>query len=168
MAQREILCIDDDDQSLGVRKVLLETFGYRVTTSDKAREGLKLFRSRRVDAVVLDYQMPELDGGQLARKMKRARPHVPVLVLSALPWLPQGAPRECIDAFLTKGGPVNNLVHELEHLMEQAPPAPKVRMRAARTAGTVVGTVMAKLRALTRSRSRRRPKPLLPAAGQAQ
>ena len=162
MAQREILCIDDDAQSLQVRKLLLETFGFRVTASSRAREGLKLFRSRNVDAVVLDYEMPELNGGQLARKMKKARPRVPVVVLSALPWLPNDAPRGCIDAFVAKGGPINSLIHELEHLTEELAPDPaaKAPIRAARKAGAVVGALVAKIRGLSRSRTR---KPLMPA-----
>ncbi len=154
MPQWEILCIDDDLQSLKVRKVLLETFGFRVTTCSNARQGLKLFRSRNIDAAVLDYQMPELDGGQLAQRMKKARPQVPVVVLSALAWLPQGAPRGCIDAFLTKGGPINGLVHELEHLLRHSPPAPKARMRAARKAGAVIAVLAATVRGLAgRSRA---------------
>ena len=73
MRQREILCIDDDEQSLRVRKILLETFDFRVTTASSAREGLRFFRSHHVDAVVLDYEMPDMNGGEVARKMKSMR-----------------------------------------------------------------------------------------------
>lgn len=148
MRQREILCIDDDDQSLEVRKILLETFDYHVTTASNGREGLKLFKSREVDAVIVDYQMPEMDGGQVARAVKDMRPEVPVLVLSGLPRLPQEAPRECIDAFVTKGGPTSNLVHEIKHMIEAAPQPAKERMRAARMFGVLSGMMVEKLRGL--------------------
>jgi CheY-like chemotaxis protein len=147
MPQREILCIDDDVQSLRVRKILLETFDFRVTTASTPREGLKLFRARNVAAVVLDYQMPEMDGGEVARKMKSLRPEIPVVMLSALPWLPQGAPQECIDMFITKGGPTSQLVIELEQLIAAAP-ASAARMRGARLAGAVLGVVTQKVRGL--------------------
>ena len=88
MRQREILCIDDDEQSLLVRKLLLETRDFRVTTATSAKAGLLYFRTHHVDAVVLDYEMPEMNGGQVAQKMKSLRAQVPVLILSALPWLP--------------------------------------------------------------------------------
>jgi CheY-like chemotaxis protein len=66
-----------------------------------------------VDVVVVDYQMPGMNGGEVARAVKDLHPETPVLVLSALPRLPQEAPRECIDAFVTKGGPTSDLVQEL-------------------------------------------------------
>lgn len=152
MPQREILCIDDDAQTLEIRKLLLETFDFRVITATSAREGLNLFRSRNVDAVVLDYQMPEMDGGKVARKMKDLRPQVPVLVLSALPWLPAEAPRDCIDMFMTKGGSTSKLVSELEQLIAAAPSEAKAKLRAARVAGAVLGVVAAKVRGVTRAK----------------
>jgi CheY-like chemotaxis protein len=153
MQQREILCIDDDVQSLQVRKVLLETFDFHVTTASSPREGLKLFRSRNVAAVVLDYQMPGMDGGQVARKLKSLRPEIPVLVLSALPWLPQGAPRECIDMFMTKGGPTSMLARELEQLIASAPASAREPMRGARLAGAVLGVVAKTVRGLGKQKS---------------
>ncbi|MBZ5629878.1 MAG: response regulator [Acidobacteriia bacterium] len=160
MRQREVLCIDDDDQSLAVRKILLETFDFRVNTATSGREGLKLLRSRKVDAVVVDYQMPEMDGGEVARAVKGLRPKTPVLVLSALPLLPQEAPRECIDAFLTKGGPTCRLVHEIEHMIAAVPEPAKERTCAARMIGAVSGMVVEKVRGLL-GKSEARPRPKL-------
>jgi CheY-like chemotaxis protein len=168
MAQREILCIDDDIQSLKVRKVLLETFDFQVTTASTPREGLKLFRSRNVAAVVLDYQMPEMDGGEVARKMKSMRPEVPVLMLSALPWLPQGAPRECIDLFMTKGGPTSKLVSELEQLIAAAPVSAKARVPGVRLAGAVLGVVAEKVRRLNKQSPTAAAKPLTQAPARMQ
>ena len=152
MAQPEILCIDDDAQSLGVRKLLLETFDFRVITATSGREGLKLFRSRKVDAVILDYQMPEMDGGEVARKMKDLRPQVPVLMLSALPWLPAEVPRDCIDMFMTKGDPTSKLASELEQLIAAAPSEAKEKLRAARAAGAVLGAMAAKVRGIAKAK----------------
>ena len=125
MRQREILCIDDDEQSLRVRKILLEMFDFSVTTATSAKEGLRYFRSHAVDAVVLDYEMPEMNGGQAAQKLKNLRSDVPVLILSSFPCLPSDAPRECIDVFVTKGGPTAALAHQIEQMMEAAPVTPR-------------------------------------------
>ncbi len=147
MRQREILCVDDDEQSLQVRKILLETFDFRVNIATNGPDALRLFRSRDVDAVIVDYQMPGMDGGEVARAMKQLRPDVPVLMLSSLSWLPEGAPQDCIDGFLTKGGPTSKLVSALERIMP-APSAAKQRMRAARVIGALSRVAVEKLRTL--------------------
>ena len=112
--RREILCIDDDAQGLKVRGILLESMGYKVLTEPDAEQGLRVFREHEVDAVVMDYQMPGMSGGDAAVEMKRLRPEVPVLILSALPWLPDGAPSEAIDGFIQKGEPLGVLAGRIE------------------------------------------------------
>lgn len=145
---RVILCVDDDLQSLQVRRILLETYGFDVLTAVGAKEGLKAFQQRHVDAVILDYHMPELDGGQVAQLMKRLRPKVPVMILSALPWLPEQAPRDCIDDFVCKGEPTAMLVHKIQALMTAHPqPAQKSRLLArVAFAGRLVGIAAEGLR----------------------
>jgi response regulator RpfG family c-di-GMP phosphodiesterase len=69
-----ILCIDDHWNALIGRKMLLENNGYEVLEASGGDEGLKLFLSHRVDAVVLDYQMPGMNGDVVAAKMKRRCP----------------------------------------------------------------------------------------------
>ena len=113
-----LLCIDDDAQSLQVRKVLLESYGFQVRTAASGPEGLRAVRSRLADAVVVDYQMPGMDGGEVARGIKSWDPTMPVVVLSALPWLPDDAPRECVDAFVSKSEPLATLVSVVTRLVE--------------------------------------------------
>lgn len=159
--QREILCVDDDLQSLQVRRILLETYGFDVVIAVGAKEGLKAFRQRAVDAVILDYHMPELDGGQVAQRMKRLRPGVPVMILSALPWLPEQAPRECIDDFVCKGEPTAMLVHKIQALMAAHPqPAQKSKLLTpVAFAGRIVGIAAEGLRGMFPQRK----KPPVPA-----
>ena len=80
--QREILCIDDDPQSLKVRGILLESMGYKVLSEPDAERGLHTFLNHDVDAVLMDYQMPGMSGGEAAVEMKRLRPEIPVLIVS--------------------------------------------------------------------------------------
>src|SRR5574340_177112 len=96
--QANLLCIDDDVQCLEIRKILLEISGYRVLTALSGADGLRLFRSQPIDAVVLDYQMPGMNGGEVAVRMKDLRPEIPILILSAFPELPEGSP-QCVDGY---------------------------------------------------------------------
>jgi CheY-like chemotaxis protein len=111
-----ILCIDDHWHGLIGRKLLLEKNGYEVLEASGADEGLKLFVSREVDAVVVDYQMPGMSGDLIAEKMKRINSHVPIMLLSAYGPLPKNKLRS-VDSFLTKSQPPSTLLSTLQGLL---------------------------------------------------
>lgn len=148
--QHEILCIDDDPQSLKVRGILLESLGYKVLTEPDAVRGLRTFEKHEVDAVVMDYQMPGMSGGEAAVEMKRLRPEVPVLIMSALPWLPASAPREAIDGFIQKGEPVGVLTDRIQRVIAARPH--QTRHETAEAFGHVVGSLVGHLKARLRNR----------------
>jgi two-component system response regulator CpxR len=58
--KRTILCVDDNEQALSIRKVLLETRGYRVLTCTTGEEALDKFRKGGIDLVLTDLFMPGL------------------------------------------------------------------------------------------------------------
>jgi CheY-like chemotaxis protein len=114
--QRTVLCVDDETIGLRVRKIMLENHGFEVLTATDGQQGIALFDQHQVDLVVLDYYMPDLDGGQVAAEMRRRRPAVPIIFLSAYFSLPSDA-LEMADAFITKGEPPEVLIEKIEQLM---------------------------------------------------
>ncbi|HEX6505836.1 MAG TPA: response regulator [Terriglobales bacterium] len=78
-----ILCIDDEEPGLQVRRMLLESAGYHVLCARSGAEGIKVFESAPVDAVVLDYWMSGMNGIAVARELKRINPSTPIMILSA-------------------------------------------------------------------------------------
>ena len=109
MSVPTILCIDDEALGLEIRKAVLERAGYQVLTAVDGPTGLTLFRGHTVDGVVLDYYMPEMDGGVVAEAMRRERPDVPIMLLSAYINLPVEVVR-LADVTLLKGeGPLELL-----------------------------------------------------------
>jgi CheY-like chemotaxis protein len=82
VSQKRILCIDDDDAILSYEKVLLERSGYSVVTAASAQQGLGLVATRKFDAVLLDYEMPDMNGCDVAFQIKRVRPELVVILLS--------------------------------------------------------------------------------------
>ena len=113
---RTVLCVDDERIGLRVRKIMLESRGYTVLTASSGNEGLELFEANHVDVVVLDYYMPGLNGGDVASEMRRRRPGVPIVFLSAYFSLPPEA-LELADAFITKGDPPDVLIEKLQRLI---------------------------------------------------
>jgi CheY-like chemotaxis protein len=80
--KRTILCVDDNEQSLSIRKVLLETRGYRVLASTKPEEALAMFKEGGVDLVLTDLVMPGFDGTRLIQEIKAISPETPAILLS--------------------------------------------------------------------------------------
>jgi len=111
-----ILCIDDHWNGLLGRKMLLEENGYEVLEATNGDEGLKLFFSRAVDAVILDYQMPGMNGDVVATKMKRVKSAVPIMLLSAYGPPPESK-LKAVDTFLSKSRPPTILLSTLQHLL---------------------------------------------------
>jgi two-component system nitrogen regulation response regulator NtrX len=115
-----ILCIDDHWNGLIGRKMLLEQSGYEVLEASDGDEGLKLFRSHAVDAVVLDYQMPGMNGDVVAAKMKRMNSQIPIMLLSAYEPLPKNKLKS-VDSFLSKSQPPSILLSTLQNMLGDRP-----------------------------------------------
>ena len=115
-----ILCIDDEVVGLQVRKTVLERAGYRVLTARDGHTGLSLFGGEPIDAVVLDYSMPGMDGSQVATEMRRSKPQIPIMLLSAYVSLPEDVLR-LVDTFLTKGEGPHALLTKIAELVRRIP-----------------------------------------------
>jgi len=111
-----ILCVDDTPSMLEGLKMLLEENGYRVLTATNGREAVQAFTSHSVDLVLLDYRMPEMNGGMAAVLMKDSKPNVPVALLSSdesVPWLDL----EAVDCFIPKSEPITGLLEKVDYLL---------------------------------------------------
>jgi len=99
--KKVILCVDDNDQALSVRKFVLETRGYRVLTATNAEEAIELYDRGRVDLVISDLVMPRCNGNDLIMQLKEIAPWVPAVLVSGS--IKQFDPTSRADAFLPKG-----------------------------------------------------------------
>lgn len=80
--KKTILCVDDNEQSLSIRKVMLETRGYRVITCTNGLEALQKFKNGGVDLVLSDLVMPDVDGARLVEQIKGLSPETPAILFS--------------------------------------------------------------------------------------
>jgi len=99
--KRTILCVDDNEQSLSIRKVMLETRGYRVIACGSAAEALEHFRKGGVDLVLTDLVMPGVDGTRLIDEVKSVSPETPTILFSGKIRIYDRDTRA--DVFLPKG-----------------------------------------------------------------
>lgn len=99
--KRTILCVDDNEQSLSIRKVMLETRGYRVVTCTNSEDALRIFREGGIDLILSDLVMPGLDGAELIARIKKQSPTTPAILFSGTV---KGYERDTVaDVFLPKG-----------------------------------------------------------------
>ena len=92
-AQREsykplVLCVDDNEAILNLTKIVLEGKGFRVLAVNNGVAALKTFAAFPVDAVILDYEMPGMNGGQVALAMKHIKPNIPKMLFSGCDSIP--------------------------------------------------------------------------------
>jgi DNA-binding response OmpR family regulator len=99
--KKTILCVDDNEQALSIRKVMLETRGYRVVAFNNGALALEAFRRGGIDLVITDLIMPGLDGSNLIAEIKNLSPQTPTMLISGRIKIYE---RETLaDVFLCKG-----------------------------------------------------------------
>jgi CheY-like chemotaxis protein len=112
-----VLCVDDAEIALRVRKLLLTKAGYTVITAPSGEEGLELFKSHPVELVIADHFLSDKTGAEIAREMKEVKPNVPILIVSAASEVPSGL--EFVDAFLWKGEGPDALLSSIAKLLDR-------------------------------------------------
>jgi len=95
-----ILCVDDEETPLLLRKFVLQKAGYDVITARSGREALTTVEKNAVDLILSDYLMPVMNGAELTVQIKANRPTLPVILLSGVNDLPTDS--DLADAFISK------------------------------------------------------------------
>lgn len=110
-----VLCVDDAEVALRVRKLLLTGAGYRVLTAASGEEGLAAFKDNPVELVIADHFLSDTSGAEIAAEMKQLKPEVPILIVSAAAEPPPGL--EFSDGFLSKGEGPDALLDAIARLL---------------------------------------------------
>jgi DNA-binding response OmpR family regulator len=108
-ARPKVLIIEDNADLLNILQQLLST-SYDVSVARRGEDGVRIALSLRPDVVILDMQLPQMDGIEAGRWIKRELGPVPILVLTAMTG--NGEPEAilnsgCCDAYLAKPAPLD-------------------------------------------------------------
>jgi CheY-like chemotaxis protein len=109
-----ILSVDDEPALLYTREKILQSAGYEVLSATDGEWALKMFATHDVDLVVLDFQMPKMDGGIVAQQMKRRKPLVPIIIQSAFS---AAKVVTCANCFIAKGEGPAALLEKIKPLL---------------------------------------------------
>jgi CheY-like chemotaxis protein len=110
-----ILCIEDDPVYLMLRKKVLERAGYNVIGVTSTRDALKVLRETPVCATIADHMLYGTSGTELAKKMKRIKPDVPIILFSGT--VPESLLN--IDVYVNKGEPLPEFLKVVHSVVER-------------------------------------------------
>lgn len=108
-----VLCIDDNVLVLAIRKSLLESRDFRVLTAEDGPAGLEIVNREPIDVVIVDYEMPAVDGGTIARELRRKHPNLPILLVSGFAGKIPESLLAIVDGFIAKGSSPDLLINEV-------------------------------------------------------
>jgi DNA-binding response OmpR family regulator len=100
--QHTILLVDDEVGLLSLLTMVFEAEGFKVLRASSGPEALQRFSGSHIDVVVLDYLMPDMNGGEVAHRMREIDASVPIVMLSACLTVPDDV-RDRVDMFVEKG-----------------------------------------------------------------
>ena len=110
---RTILCIDDNPQILMLYRMVLEEYGYRVLIEANGWDGLDARDRCPVDCIVLDYQMPGMNGAEFVQHLTDRHCSTPVILISGSRDVPLELLNQ-VEAFIEKPVRVEQLLECVE------------------------------------------------------
>lgn len=115
MDKKKVLLIDDEQDFLILMHKIVTSWGYEVFVAAGADEAMEVLRQNRVDALIVDYLMPDTDGVELLRKIRLKGYTAPAIMFTAKPTIKtiEAAKGLYIVAFIPK---ISQLSDNLEDL----------------------------------------------------
>ena len=120
-----LLLVDDDPGLLKLLGMRLVSEGYSVVTAESGPEALRVLGREKVDLVISDLRMDEMDGLQLFSDIQKGHPGMPVIILTAHGSIPDAvaATQQGVFSFLTKPVDKDALYKAIDEALEQRSPA---------------------------------------------
>jgi len=110
--------VDDNSQRLQVVPARLGLLGHEVLTANDGGEALEIFANKHIDLAIIDYYMPGMGGDILALEMKRAKPHVPVIIFSGT-FTMREMVIAFVDGFISTADGLDSLLLRIAELLPQ-------------------------------------------------
>jgi len=114
MTHERILIVDDQPQNLKLARVVLEQAGYLVATAEDAEQAMRQLQASKPRLILMDLQLPGLDGLALTRRLKADPAYRDVVIVALTAYAMKGDDTKAFaagcDGYLTKPVDIDNLV----------------------------------------------------------
>jgi DNA-binding response OmpR family regulator len=116
----KLLLVDDEEAIQMVYREEFEGDGYQVISALDGQSGLEKFKNENPDLVILDIQMPGMNGVEVLRQMKMINPLVPVILSSAYQEFKRDLGTWASDEYVVKSGNLDDLKETVRRLLNKA------------------------------------------------
>jgi CheY-like chemotaxis protein len=117
-----LLWIDDFQVGLEMYRTMFEGLGYRVLTATSGEAGLQLAGAHHIDLAVTDYEMPGMNGEDVAIALKALQPDLPIILFSGSATI-SARTLQVVDACCDKAGSREELLAAIHFLLQTKRPA---------------------------------------------
>lgn len=121
MMQPSILVVDDE---LLIRDLLYDFFqqqGWNIAVAESGERALEILRSRKIDLLLTDIKMPQMDGLSLTSQVRLMYPHLPVVLMTGYPSVETAVEgiRAKVEDYIIKPFNINKLFKTLKSQLEK-------------------------------------------------
>ena len=131
MPSEPVLIMDDNPTNLKLLRIILEQEGYEVTTADDAEEALRRLAHAKPRMILMDIQLPGIDGLELTRRLKADPEYAGTVIIALTAYAMKGDEEKAraagCDGYITKPIDAEQLPRTLEAYLAQGPPAAELK-----------------------------------------
>jgi len=114
----KILIVDDEENMRFLLKEELEEEGYEVYNAASGEEALEVFRDNEIDVATIDIEMPGMNGRELAGRLRKEKPEIKILFLTAYSHYKHDLSSWAADAYIVKSADLNELKNKIKQLLK--------------------------------------------------
>lgn len=114
---KRVLVVDDEPNVAYLIKEELEDEGYKVKICTDGKEALKLIENEDFDLITLDIEMPEINGIEIAGKIREMKKDVKIILLTAYGHYKSDLSSWAADAYVVKGSDLSELKQTIKNLL---------------------------------------------------
>ena len=123
--QNKVLVVEDDTNQRLLYEEELRDEGYVVVSAGDGREALQVAREEDPDLVILDINMPAMDGLDALSQLLETNPSLPIIINTAYPGYQDSFTAWSADAYIVKSSDLTELKTTVSRLLDKTSPEPK-------------------------------------------
>jgi two-component system response regulator (stage 0 sporulation protein F) len=115
--KNKILIIEDNENERLLYKEELEKEGYEILTASSGKEGLSFIENEKLDLIILDLRMPEMDGLEVLGKILSKRKNLPVIIYTSYSQYRNNFLSWAADAYIIKSADMDELKNKIKEIL---------------------------------------------------